>query len=447
MAGKQLDQMRRDAVKIFQTGLKAVDPKASIHRYCTLEGNFLVVGNQRYNTGNYENIYVIGAGKAGAAMSSAIEEILGSRIKGGMVNVKYGYLSRTATVTIHEAGHPVPDRNGVEGARKILELAHSAKENDLVICLLSGGGSALLPLPVEGLSLEEKQETTRLLLSCGATIHEINTVRKHISAVKGGKLAKAVYPAAFVSLILSDVVGDDLDTIASGPTVPDSTTFGQCIDVFRKYGIEEQIPKSIIKIVREGVAGRVPETPKPSDPVFKSSQTLIVGSNWECVQAACGEAATLGYKTLILSTLIEGETRDVAKVHAAIAKETLKTGNPISTPACILSGGETTVTIKGDGLGGRNMEFTLAAALELDGWSEIVVMSGGTDGTDGPTDAAGAIADGTTVERARGLGVQPQTFFRNNDSYHFFEKLDDLIKTGPTNTNVMDLRILLIDSD
>jgi hydroxypyruvate reductase len=298
---------------------------------------------------------------------------------------------------------------------------------------------------VDGLNLQEKQETTKALLACGATIHEVNAIRKHMSRVKGGGLARAVHPATLISLILSDVIGDDLDVIASGPTVPDLSSFQDCMGILNKYGIRDMIPKTVLAHIEKGIAGRVPETPKSGDPVFTETQSVIIASNLACVLAAEERAQELGYHTLVLSTMIEGETKEVAGVHVAIAKEILKTGNPLSPPACVLSGGETTVTITGRGLGGRNQEFVLAGAMALNGGERIVVLSAGTDGTDGPTDAAGAIADGQTIQRAEALGLRPMDFLSKNDSYHFFQKLEDLVKTGPTNTNVMDLRILLVE--
>ncbi|MBW2564989.1 MAG: DUF4147 domain-containing protein, partial [Deltaproteobacteria bacterium] len=282
------------------------------------------------------------------------------------------------------------------------------------------------------------------LLSCGATIHEINTIRKHTSEIKGGRLARAAYPAGMVSLILSDVVGDDLDVIASGPSVPDPSTFKECMEIFEKYKITKNIPKTVVSHVMKGASGKVSETPKEGDRVFKNTYNLIIASNIEAINAARQESKKMGYKTLVLSSMIEGETRDVAKVHTAIAKEILKTGNPILPPSCILSGGETTVNITGSGLGGRNQEFVLAAAIDIAERKNIVVLSGGTDGGDGPTDAAGAIADNNTFKRAENMGLNPLNFLLNNDSYHFFKQLDDLLITGPTNTNVMDLRIILI---
>ncbi|MBW2740433.1 MAG: DUF4147 domain-containing protein, partial [Deltaproteobacteria bacterium] len=301
-----------------------------------------------------------------------------------------------------------------------------------------------LPLPYKGLTLKDKQETIKKLLACGASIHEINAIRKHTSMIKGGRLAIAAHPATLVSLILSDVVGDDLDVISSGPTVADSTTYIDCIKIFGKYDIIKKLPENIINHIKAGVSGKVPESPKTGDPVFEKTYNLVTGSNMEAMIAAKQHAEGLGYKTIVLSSMIEGETREVAKVHGAIAKEIIKTGNPLPPPACILSGGETTVTLKGKGLGGRNQEFSLAAAIDIAGTDSIVVLSGGTDGTDGPTDAAGAIADNNTFKKAKDMRIDPYYFLENNDSYHFFKKLDDLLITGPTNTNVMDLRILLV---
>ena len=377
-------------------------------------------------------------------MAAAIEDILGENITSGIINVKYGHTANLNFIRLIEAGHPVPDKNGMHGADKILKLADSAKEDDLVLCLISGGGSALLVLPAEGITLKDKQDTIKILLSCGATIHEINTIRKHISKIKGGKLARAAYPADMISLILSDVVGDDLDVIASGPSVPDPSTFEESIKIFKKYKITKTIPKAVVSHIRKGASGKFPETPKETDKIFKNTYNLIIAGNMEAINAARQESNKMGYKTLVLSSMIEGETRDVAKVHTAIAKEILKTGNPIPLPACILSGGETTVNITGSGLGGRNQEFVLAAAIDIAERKNIVVLSGGTDGGDGPTDAAGAIADTNTFKRAESMGLNPSRYLFNNDSYNFFKKLGDLLITGPTNTNVMDLRIMLI---
>jgi glycerate 2-kinase len=439
-----IEKLREDASRIFYKGLEAVEPRAAVKRNCRLEEGTLHIGNSTYDISKVKNIYVIGSGKASAPMAAAVEDILGDRITSGIINVKYGHTAEVKRVKLVEAGHPVPDENGQAGAQAILDLAKTAGAGDLLICLVSGGGSALLPLPCEGMTLKDKQDTTSVLLACGATIHEINAIRKHLSGVKGGQLARAAYPADIISLMLSDVIGDDLDVIASGPTVPDYSTYQDCMDIFSKYGIVQKLPEKIIRHMEAGIAGNLPETPKKGDPAFEKTKNLVIGSNIDAVETAKAEAESLGYNTIVLSSMIEGETKEVALVHGAMAREVLKNGYPAAAPACILSGGETTVTIKGDGKGGRNQEFALAAAMDIAGQENIVVLSGGTDGNDGPTDAAGALSDTRTIERAEEMKLSPQTYLNNNDSYHFFEKLGDLLKTGPTNTNVMDVRIMLI---
>ncbi|MFO7666133.1 MAG: glycerate kinase [Desulfobacterales bacterium] len=443
-AARDLRTLRKDASSIYYEGIKAVEPMAAVRRFCRREKKYLFTGKVKYNLDKLNNIFIIGAGKAGAPMASALEDILGEKITEGIVNVKYGHVADLKYVKLIEAGHPVPDKNGQAGASAILNLATRAKKDDLVICLVSGGGSALLPLPVPGLVLKDKQNTIKRLISCGATIHEINSIRKHTSLLKGGGLAKTVFPANLVALILSDVVGDDLDVIASGPTVCDSSTFDDCLRIIAKYDIEDKLPAKVVKHLYDGAKGKIPETPKAGDGIFEKTTNLIVGSNIEAVKSAKKKADSLKYNTLVLSSMIEGNTKDAACFHCAIAKEILKTGIPASRPACIISGGETTVKVTGKGLGGRNQEFALEAALEIAGLENTVVLSGGTDGTDGPTDAAGAFADSETLKRACALGMDPLKYLSDNDSYNFFKRLGDLFITGPTNTNVMDLRIVLV---
>jgi len=429
--------LSRDALRIFHAALKAAAPSEAVLRHVNLARNLLTAGRKRYRLNAYRNVYVIGAGKASAQMAQPIERLLGKRIAQGLINVKHGHTAPLRWIELNECGHPIPDGNGELGARRIAEIASQAGQDDLVVCLISGGASALLPLPAPPVTLEQKQETTRLLLHCGANIHELNCVRKHISAVKGGQLAQLAWPATVLTLILSDVIGDDLDVIGSGPTVPDRSTFADARAILSKYGIAAKVPA----VVRERLSENSSETPKPGDKIFEHVQNLIVGSNRLAVDAAAQKARALGYHTLVLSTFIEGETRDVARVHAAIAREIRASGRPVKPPACVISGGETTVTIRGNGRGGRNQEFALAAALDIAGLKDVVILSAGTDGTDGPTDAAGAIADGTTIARA---GLDASAYLANNDSYRFFENLGDLIKTGPTGTNVADVRILLL---
>ena len=436
--------MRKDAATIFRAALKAADPIEAVRKHLHKDGDWLVAGRKKYRLSAFGDVYVLGAGKASVAMAQAVERILGARVRFGFVNTKYGHGGKLKRVKVQEAGHPVPDENGVAGARELVGLARQARAGDLVIFVVSGGASALTPLPAPPITLEEKQRVTQELLACGANIHEMNTVRKHISLFKGGQLAREAAPATLITLMLSDVIGDSMDVIGSGPTVPDESTFGRAWEILSGYGIAEKVPESVRQRLEAGVRGEIAETPKPGDEAFAKTQNLVVGSNRLAVDAAARKARELGYKPLVLSTFLEGETKDVARVHAGIAKEILASGRPVGRPACVISGGETTVTLRGSGLGGRNQEFAAAAALYLDGVDGVVVLSGGTDGTDGPTDAAGAIADGRTVARLRAKSLSAAAMLADNDSYHLFEALGDLIKTGPTGTNVMDVRLVLV---
>jgi glycerate 2-kinase len=439
-------QLRRQALAIFRAALAAADPAAAILRHVRIRNGVLIAGRTRYSLRGIRKIHVIGGGKAGAAMAKAVEQLALPAAERGhsLINVKDGHLAKLKWIELNECGHPVPDLRGVRGAERIGEIARGAAENDLVICLVSGGASALLPLPAAPITLEEKQAVTKLLLASGANIHEINAVRKHISRIKGGQLARMAYPARVLSLILSDVIGDDLDVIGSGMTAPDQSTFGTARAVLEKYGILDRAPASVRRRIEQGLRGSDPETPKAGDRAFARVQNLIVGSNRLAVEAAAAHARELGFRSLILSTFIDGETREIARMHAAIAKEVAAYGRPLARPACLITGGETTVTLRGDGLGGRNQEFVLAAAMDIAGLDRAVLLSGGTDGTDGPTGAAGAIADGGTMARATEQNLDPNQFLAANDSYHFFEKLGDLLITGPTHTNVMDVRLILM---
>ena len=440
----QVESLRKHALEVFQAALKAVDPVGAVRKYVKVVDDTLQVGEHRFAFKDFDRILVVGAGKAGAPMALALEELLGDRIADGVIVVKEGHGLPLAHVRIHEASHPVPDERGIKGAEEILSLVKDAGERDLVLCIMSGGGSALLVAPADGVTLEDKQEVTRLLLACGADIHEINSIRKHLSRAKGGGLARFAYPATVVSLILSDVIGDDLNVIASGPAVPDTSTFDDTRQVLEKYDIWDQVPQSVQSRIERGLKGDVEDTPKAGDAVFKRCFSELVGTNIQALKAAGFKAEELGYRTLILSSTVEGEAREVVKVLTAIAKEVRGSGNPLSAPACILCGGETTVTIRGDGKGGRNQEFALASALSIDGMEDVVVLAGGTDGNDGPTDAAGAIADGRTLTRARAQGLDPFDYLKRNDAYHFFQPLEDLVITGPTRTNVMDVYMILV---
>lgn len=436
--------LRSHAMEILTAGIDAVRPDEAVERAMHLDGRTLVVGDGRYDLDAYDRVIVVGFGKASASMAKAVEQVLAGFDVTGLVVVKYGHLAELEKIKVVEAAHPTPDENGHEGAKQITALLADAGETDFVLCLISGGGSALMPLPAVGITLDDKKRTTDLLLECGARIVEINAVRKHISGIKGGQLARLAHPATVVSLMLSDVVGDPLDAIASGPTVPDPTTFDDCLEIIDRYKIRNRCPSSVLGHLRGGASGRIDETPKPGDSIFEGTRNLVIGSNAVAVKAAEQVARSLGYNTIVLSTLIEGETRDVAGVHTAIAREVIASGRPVQVPACLISGGETTVTIKGSGKGGRNQEFVLAAAVDIAGIDGIVALSAGTDGTDGPTDAAGALADGHTLARASDAGLDAMTYLEGNDAYPFFDALGDLIKTGPTNTNVMDLRVVLV---
>ena len=423
--------LRRHASAIFRAALEAADPAAAVTRYFA-----------RRRLSRFRNIYVVGAGKAGASMALAAERALGRRITAGLINVKDGHLARLRRIELNQCGHPVPDARGVAGSERIAAIAQSAGADDLVVCLISGGASALLPLPAEGITLAEKQQVTKLLLACGAPIEHLNAVRKHISRIKGGQLARLAAPAAVESLLLSDVIGDPLDVIGSGPTAPDVSTFAEVAAIFDRYGIRSRVPASVLARIERGVRGEISETPKPGDPIFERVRNTVIGGNRLALDAAARAARALGYRTLVLSSSIQGETRDIARMHAAIAREVAEHGHPVKPPACLISGGETTVTIKGAGLGGRNQEFALAAALEIRGLPNVLVFSAGTDGTDGPTDAAGAMADGRTLDR----NPNAARYLDDNDSYHYFQPLGDLVITGATNTNVADVRIMLIGS-
>ncbi len=436
--------MRETATEIFRAALAAVSPETCVNRSLRLCGDTLQAAEAVYDLSSIRRLFLIGAGKASAAMAAEAEALLGDRIYDGLIITKYGHGTPLNHCRLMEAGHPVPDANGCRAADTLLELVGTAGPDDLILCLISGGGSALTPAPAAGISLADKQETTRLLLACGATIHEINTIRKHLSRIKGGRLSRAANGAAVVSLILSDVIGDDLDIIASGPTVPDTSTFQDCLAILSKHNLQQDIPAPVRRHLVEGAAGRREETPKPDDAGFSRVTNRIIGSISDALSAAEKKAAFLGYRPLILTSMLHGEARIIAGFLADIAREIRRSGRPISAPACLLSGGETTVTVTGNGRGGRNCELALAAGIELSGTADIVLLSAGTDGTDGPTDAAGAFADGSTLARAGKLGISAATHLADNDSYTFFEPLQDLLITGPTRTNVMDIQIVLI---
>jgi len=445
-AGSNIDRKaRRLAIDALNAGLKAVDPEAIIKSKIKVAGNTLKIENLTFNLDEFKNVYVIGGGKASGCMAGALFELLGDRIKEGAVNVPYSCPPyKTGKVKLQRASHPIPDEPGVNGARRMLDLVGKAEKTDLVVCLISGGGSSLMPQPRGGVSLEDKRKVTDSLLKSGATITEFNTVRKHISGLKGGWLAKEAYPATVVNLILSDVVGDPLDFIASGPTVPDTTTFSDAVGVLKHHGLWNTIPNSVRKVLTDGEKGVIPETPKPGDKVFKKVHNIVVGDNFTASHAAYTNFRKAGLNSLLLTSTLEGEARDVGTALASIAKEIVSSRNPVAKPAGIVAGGETTVTVVGKGKGGRNQEIALGAALKISDMDGVIVASVSTDGVDGPTDAAGAMVDGKTLQRSHDLGLNPRESLANNDSYTFFSQLGDLVFTGPTGTNVCDVAVVVV---
>jgi len=445
-ARSSLDRKARQlAINALNAALGAADPKNIIRSKVRVEKNSLKIGDLSFNLCEFKNVFVVGGGKASGCMAEALEQLLGDRIKDGAINVPYGCPAyETKRVKLEHASHPVPDIAGVKGAKRILDLASEAEEDDLVICLLSGGGSSLMPQPCAGVSLRDKRRVTDMLLRSGATINEINAVRKHISAFKGGWLAKRAYPATVVNLILSDVVGDPLDSIASGPTVPDSSTFLDAIGVLKRYGLWGKAPASVRKVFLNGKKGVVPETPKLGDKVFEEVYNLVIGNNLTASQAAYNSLKSAGLNVLLLTSCLEGQARDVGAVFASMAKEMGASGNPVLKPAGLVAGGETTVNVVGGGRGGRNQEVALGAGLRVGGLDGVVVACLSTDGVDGPTDAAGALADGKTMLRAGELGLDARRFLMENDSYSFFNRLGDLLFTGVTGTNVGDVAVVVV---
>ena len=408
--------------------------------------NELQIGSLSLKLSEFRRVLVIGGGKATPGMALEIEQILDGWITGGSVNIP-AYTKpwpKTKQIKFNPASHPIPSEGGVRGVKNMLRLVGQPSEDDLVICLISGGGSALMPLPSMGLTLSDKQKTTSLLLKSGAKIDETNAVRKHLSDFKGGRLAEKLYPATVLSLIISDVVGDKLESIASGPTVPDDTTYADAYTILQEHGLWRTVPSSVRKRVQKGKEGKLPETPERSSRIFKRIHNILVGTNEESCQAAAEVLEKRGYHALTLSTRLQGEAREVGKVLASICADIHENQLPVAPRAAVIAGGETTVTVHGKGHGGRNQELVLSAALSIRGNPAILVSSIGTDGVDGPTKAAGAVADGNTVERGLRAHMDPESYLRENNSCPFFERLNDLVITGPTGTNVNDIFIGIV---
>lgn len=438
---RSLKQLRSDAEAIFNAAVTAVDAANAVGRYVRVSGTVLEVAKRSFPLTDFQNIYILGAGKAAVPMAQAMETLLGERLGGGVVVTKYGQGRRLRQIRVVEAAHPIPDHAGEEGARLIAAIAQQATAHDLLFFLISGGGSALLPSPVDGLTLADKQTVTRSLLRSGATIQEINILRRHLSQLKGGKLARLAFPAQVVTLIVSDVVGDTVEDIASGPTAPDPSRYADCWEIIGRYRLQDSIPAAARAILDRGIRGEIAETVKAGDVVFTKVHNVIIASNRHATEAARLHGESLGYRVTVLSNAIEGESREVAKRQAAAFKNAFTVS--LAEPICFISGGETTVTVRGDGVGGRNQEYALAAAIELAGASGVVALCAGTDGIDGPTDAAGAIVDGATVSRGQLQGYDAAAFLARNDAYHFLQATSDLLITGPTDTNVMDLHLML----
>ncbi len=435
--------------RVMAAGLHAVDPAACVTAALKRQGDQLNIRGKTYNLAQFERVLLVGAGKAGAPMALAACDILKERLSAGVIIVKEGHLAQGAVprnLEIFPAGHPIPDGRGVAASRKLAALLKTAGAEDLVLCLLSGGGSALLASPAPRVSLQDLQTLTGALLACGADINQINSLRKHLEDLKGGSLARLASPARLVTLILSDVVGDPLDVIASGPTAPDPSTFQQAYQTLLDFNILDQVPASILQHLQRGLNADLPETPKPGDPLFERVHNLVIGGNYLAAQAALRQAEREGLNSILLTTWLQGEARQAGRFLAALARQAALSGEPLHRPACLIAGGETTVTLFDGGipgsLGGRNQELALSAVNDLAGLRDTALVALATDGGDGPTSAAGAVVTGETLARARLLGLDPSEFLQRNDAYHFFEPLGDLLTTGPTLTNVNDLSFI-----
>jgi len=443
-SGQGERELRADLDRVIRASLAAVAPEVCLRAAVHIEGDVLRVREERIDLAPIERILVVGTGKASARMAACLEGLLAGRISEGLVVTAEGYAVPTQRVTILEASHPIPDARCLAAAKRIADLVDGAGEKDLVVVLISGGGSALLTLPAPGIALADLIAANGILLRCGAKIDEINAVRKHLSQVKGGQLAQQAFPAQTLALVLSDVPGDPLPAIASGPTVADPTTFQQAERILRRYGVWAKMPQSVRRRIEAGAHGELAETPKPGSAALRRARTRIVGSGTVAAQAALEEGARRGYRPLLLSTTLEGEAREVGKLLAAAAREVVASGRPAEPPALIVAAGETTVTVRGEGKGGRNQELALSAALGIEGIPRVVIGSFGTDGRDGPTDAAGAAVDGGSAERMRDRGIDPEDHLAQNDAYPALASADDLMITGPTGTNVADLCFVLV---
>ena len=440
------DKQKNIIQNVILASLLAVDPFQVVISNIKLDNNILIIDKHEYALNNYKNIYVIGVGKASIPMAKAIGEKIGKNITKGIIiskTIQEEY-KLSDSFEIFVGGHPVPDQSSLNGTQKIIQLLKTSQKDDLVLFLISGGASALMTSPVGNITLNDIQDMTKSLLACGASINEINTIRKHIDLVKGGGLAQITFPSTMIALILSDVIGNHLEVIASGPTVSDSTTFKDALEIIKKYRLENIVPKSILSVLKDGYNKRIKETVKPADECLKSVTNFIIASNLTGALEARNEAQKQGLISCILTTYLSGEANQVGLFLSSIIKEVVINNQPVKKPACIISGGETTVTLKGNGKGGRNTELALGSVRELADIENIALITLATDGEDGPTDAAGAVVTGKTFQAGVSLDKYPEQFLDINDSYHYFKSMGSLLKIGSTGTNVNDLEFLFI---
>jgi glycerate-2-kinase len=447
-----LQQTKHIAKSLYRTAIDSANPYNAVTNHIKRKGNILLIGQHKYNIAQYENIYVVGAGKAVGGMAQALEDILGNRITDGLISTSSPDVTSGRKIKISKSGHPIPDNNSVINAKRIKALLTVVDANDLVIYLASGGGSAMLTLPPEGITLKDMQVTSQLLLKSGATLQEMNCIRKHIDLVKGGQLARDAYPATIITLVISDVVGDQLNMISSGPTMPDPTVFTDAYGVLRKYKLLNKVPKSVRRRIERGLKELIPEIPKKNELYFRKTKAFLIGLNTMALNAMVQKAKSLGIDVVVNKEPITGEAHDVARSQA---RDVYRLAKKIKRPLFILSGGETTVTVKGNGVGGRNQEYTLAFALEMErlgfdrftqhrSGAGFICLSCATDGIDYIKEAAGAMVDGNSLNKARKLKLNSKRLLDNNDSYHFHKAIGTLIKTGPTNTNVNDIQIVVV---
>ena len=437
--------VKQIAQEMVRSSLNAVDPYMLVHNRIHLQGGQLLINDRKIDLSQFKNIYLLGIGKAAAPMAAAFEEILGKNLTKGAVIVKYGHGSALKKVKLFEAAHPVPDQNTLDATKQLLEIAAAATQQDLILFLISGGGSALFErLPVS-IALKHLTSFNEQLLSCGASIEKINVLRKHISLVKGGRFAGIVMPARLETFILSDVIGDPVESIASGPTAPDSSTYADAWNIIKSYKLDQTLPAAVLDFFKRGLNGREPETPKPGDVLFGNVRNIILGNNRLALENLRKIAEESGYQTQLVSDRLQGDVREVGKLWAEMIEKALHNKNMKSKKICIIAGGEPTVSLRGDGLGGRNQELALIVLKLLkDVSASFYFCSVGTDGTDGPTDAAGAWIDQDSFKKVEALGLDIDDYLNRNDSYHFFEQTENLIKTGPTGTNVMDIMFCLL---